>query len=102
MELWGRGRRGRRRGNGGIGLSRGVSLTLGEARRATPTHCSASCTDCAKVSTGEEGAVEVYPLEASRALEGVSAHIKVTNGAGVPRARIIADGARVWMNIATN
>ena len=30
--------------------------------------------------------MEVYPPEASRTLEGVSAHIKVTNGAGVPRA----------------
>ena len=67
---------------GGIGLSRGASLTLGAARRATPTHCCASCTDCAKVSVDEGGAVEVYPLEASRTLEGVSAHIKVTNGAG--------------------
>ena len=99
---WGRGRSGRKRGNGGIGLNRGASLTLGAARRATPTHCSASCTDCVKVSTGEGGAVEVYPLEVSRTLEGVSAHIKVTKGPKVPGVRIITNGARVWMNIATN
>ena len=72
-EPWGRGRRGCRHGNGGIGLSRGASLTLGAARRAVPTPCSTSCTDCAKVSMGEGGAVEVYPLEASRTVEGVSA-----------------------------
>ena len=32
----------------------------------------------------------------------VSAHIRVTNGAGVPGARIVTDGARIWMDIATN
>ena len=77
-------------------------MTLGAARPATPTHCCASYADCAKVSAGEGGAVEVYPLEASRTLDEVSAHIKVTNGAGVPGARIITDGTRVWMNNATN
>ena len=46
--------------------------------------------------------MEVYSFEASKTLEGVSAHIKVTNGAGVPGGRIITDRARVWMNIATN
>ena len=77
-------------------------MTLGVARRATPTHCSASCTDCAKLSKGKGGAVEVYPLEASRTLKGVSAHIEVTAGAGVPGAGVVADGSRVWMDIATN
>ena len=81
------------RRNDGIGRSRGARLTLDAARRATPTHCSASCTDSAKVSTGVEGAVKVYPLEASSTLKGVSAHIKVTDGAGVPGARIVTDGA---------
>ena len=51
---------------------------------------------------GEGGAVEVHPLEASSTLKGVSAHIKVTDGAGVPGARIVMDGTRVWMDIATN
>ena len=90
----GEGGRGRRRCNRGIGLSRGASFTLGAARRATPTHCSASCTYYAKLSTGEGGAVEVYPLEASTTLKGFSAHIKVIDGAGVPGARIVADDAR--------
>ena len=44
----------------------------------------------------------MYPLEASRTLEGVSADIKVTDGAGVPGARIVTHGARVWMKIVTN
>ena len=79
-EPWERGRRGRRRGNGGTGLNGGASLTMRAARQATPTYCCASCTDCTKVSTGEGGAVEVYPLEASRTLVGVSAHIKVEQG----------------------
>ena len=77
-------------------------MTLGTARPATPIHCSAGCTDCAKVSMDEGGAVEVYPLEASSTLKGVSAHIKVTDGAGVPEARIVTNGAWVWMGIATN
>ena len=46
--------------------------------------------------------MEVYPLEASSSLKGVSAHIKVTDGVGVPGARIVTNGARVWMYIATN
>ena len=77
-------------------------MTLGPAHRATPTHCSASCTDCAKASTGKGGAEEVHPLEASRTLKGVSAYIEVTDGAGVPGARMVTDGARVRMDIATN
>ena len=101
-EPWVRGWRGRRRRNEGTGLSGGASFALGMARRATPTQCSASCTDCAKVSTDEGGAVEVYPLAASRALTRVSAHIKVADGAGVPGVRMVADGARVRMDFATN
>ena len=101
-EPCGRGWRECRRHNEGIGLSRGAGLTLGAARRATPTHYSASCTDFAKVITGEGGAVEVYPLEASSTLKGVSAHIKVTDGAEVPGVRIVTNGARVRMDIATN
>ena len=62
------------------GLNGGASLTMGAARQATPTYCCASCTDCTKVSMGEGGAVEVYPLEASRTLVGVSPHIKVEQG----------------------
>ena len=46
--------------------------------------------------------MEVYPLEASSILKGVSAHIKVTDGAELPGARIVTDGPRVWMDIATN
>ena len=99
---WGKGWRERRRRNEGIGLSGRASFVLGVARRATPIHCSASCTDCAKVSTGKGGAKEVHPLEASRALKRVSAHIKVADGAGVPGVRMVADGARVRMDIATN
>ena len=101
-EPWGRGWRGCRLRNGGTGLSGGASLTLGAARRETPTHCSASCTDCAKVSTGKGRAEEVHPLEASRTLKGVSAYIKVTDEAGVPGAKMVTDGARVRMDIATN
>ena len=98
----GRGWRGRRRRNGGTGQSGGASLTSGAARRATPTHCSASCTDCTKVSSCKGRAEEVHPLEASRTLKGVSAHIEVTDGAGVPGARMVTDGARVRMDIPTN
>ena len=75
---------------------------MGAARWATPNHCSASCTDCAKVSIGEGGAEEVHPFEASRTLKRVSVHIEVTDGAGVPGARMVTDGARVKMDIATN
>ena len=83
-EPWGRGWSGSRRRNEGTGLGGGASFALGVARRATPTHCSASCTDCAKGSTGKGEAEEVHPLEASRALKNASAHIKVADGAGVP------------------
>ena len=51
---------------------------------------------------GKGGVEGVHPLEASRAMKGVSAHIKVTDGAGVPGARMVTDGARVRMDIATN
>ena len=44
----------------------------------------------------------MHPLEASRALKRVSAHIKVADKAGVPGVRIVADGARVRMDIVTN
>ena len=44
----------------------------------------------------------MHPLETSRALKGVSAHMKVTNGAGVPGAGMVTDRARVRMDIATN
>ena len=101
-EPWARGWRGHKHRNEGIGLSGRASFALGVARRATPTHCSASCTDCAKVSTGKGGAKKVHPLEASRALKRVFAHIKVADGAGVPGLRMVADGARVRMDIATN
>ena len=101
-EPWGRGRRGRRCCNEGTGLSGEASFALGVARWATPTHCSASCTDCAKVSTGKGGSEEMHPLEESRALKRVSAYIKVADGTGVPGARMVTDGARVRMDIATN
>ena len=100
--LGGGGWRGRRWHNEGTGLSREASFASGVARRAMPTYCSASCTDCAKVSTGKGGAEEVHPLETGRALKRVSAHIKVADGAGLPGARMVADGARVRMDIATN
>ena len=77
-------------------------MILGPAHRAAPTHCSASCTDCAKASKGKGRAEEVLPLEASGTLKGVSAHIEVADGAGVPGARMVTDGARVRMDIATN
>ena len=72
------------------------------ARWASPAHCSASCTDCAKGSPGKGGANEMHPLEASRALKRISAHIQMADGAGVPGVRMIADGAWVRMDIATN
>ena len=93
--------RGCRRRNEGTGLRGGASFALGVARRATPAFCSASCTDIAKVSPGKGGAKEVDPLEASRALKRVSANIQVADGAGVPGVRMVADGARVRMDIAT-
>ena len=100
-EPWRRGWRGRKRCNERTGLSGGASFALGVAHWATPTHCSASCTDCAKVSTGKGGAKEVDSLEANRALKRVSADIKVADGAGIPWVRMVADGARVRMDIAT-
>ena len=97
-EPWGRGHR---RGSEETGLSGDASFPLGMARRATPTHCSASCADCAKVSTVKGGAEEVHPLRASRALKRVSTHITMADGAGVPGARMVGDRARVRMDIAT-
>ena len=44
----------------------------------------------------------MHPLEASRALKRVSAHIQMADGAGVPGVRMVADGARVRMDITTN
>ena len=44
----------------------------------------------------------MHPLEASRALKRVSAHIQMADGAGVPRVRMVADGARVRMGITTS
>ena len=54
---------------------------LGMARWASPAHCSASCTDCAKVSTGKKRAKEMHPLEASRALKRISADGRWSKGA---------------------
>ena len=55
-----------------------------------------------EVCTGKGGAKEMYPLEASRALKRISAHIKVADGAGVPGVRMVADMARVRMDITSN
>ena len=44
----------------------------------------------------------MLPLEASKSLKRVSAHIKVADRAGVPGVRMVADGAWVRINIATN
>ena len=44
----------------------------------------------------------MHPLEASRALKRISAHIQMADRAGVPGVRMVADGARVRMDIATN
>ena len=44
----------------------------------------------------------MHPLEASRALKRVSTHIQMADGAGVPGVRMVADGARVRMDITTN
>ena len=44
----------------------------------------------------------MHPLEASRALKRISAHIQMADGAGVPGVRMVADGAWVRMDIATN
>ena len=91
----GEGWRGRRRRNKETGQSGGASFPLGMTRRASPAHCSASCTDCAKVSTCKGGAKEMHPLEASRALKRISANIQMADGTGVPGVRMVADGAWV-------
>ena len=88
----GRGWRGRRRRNKETGLSGGASFPLGMAHWASPAHCKASCTDCAKVSMGKGGAKEMHPLEASRALKRISAHIQMADGAGVPGVRMVLMG----------
>ena len=44
----------------------------------------------------------MHPLEASRALKRVSAHIQKADGAWVPGVRMVADGAQVRMDITTN
>ena len=44
----------------------------------------------------------MHPLEASRALKRVSANIQMADGAGVPGVRMVADGARVRMDVTTN
>ena len=45
---------------------------------------------------------EMHPLEASRALRRISAHIQMADGARVPGVRMVADGAWVRVDIATN
>ena len=44
----------------------------------------------------------MYLLEAIVHQRKYLPHIKVTDGAEVPGARVVTDGARVWMDIATN
>ena len=44
----------------------------------------------------------MHPLKASRALKRISAHIQMADGAGVPGVRMVADGAWVRVDIATN
>ena len=44
----------------------------------------------------------MHPLEASRVLKRISAHIQMADGAGVPGVRMVADGAWVRVDIATN
>ena len=44
----------------------------------------------------------MHPLEASRALKRISAHIQMADGARVPGVRMVADGARVRVDISTN
>ena len=41
-------------------------------------------------------------FEASRALKRISAHIQMADGARVPGVRMVADGAWVRVDIATN
>ena len=47
-------------------------------------------------------AKEMHPLEASRALKRISAHIQMADGARVPGVKMVADGAWVRVDIATN
>ena len=42
----------------------------------------------------------MHPLEASRALKRISAHIQMADGARVPGVRMVADGAWVRVDIA--
>ena len=44
----------------------------------------------------------MHPLEASRALKRISAHIQMADGARVPGVRMVADGVWVRVDIATN
>ena len=55
-----------------------------------------------KSASGKKGAKEMHPLEASRALKRISAHIQMADGARVPGVRMVADGAWVRVDIATN
>ena len=41
----------------------------------------------------------MHPLEASRALKRISAHIQMADGARVPGVRMVADGAWVRVGI---
>ena len=41
----------------------------------------------------------MHPLEASRALKRISAHIQMADGARVPGVRMVADGAWVRVDI---
>ena len=43
----------------------------------------------------------MHPLEASRALKRISVHIQMADKAGVLGVRMVADGARVRMDITT-
>ena len=44
----------------------------------------------------------MHPLKASRALKRISTHIQMADGAGVPGVRMVADGAWVRVDIATD
>ena len=94
---------GRRRRNKETGLSGGASFLLGMARWASPANCSAELHRlCEESARGKKEAKEMYPLEASRALKRISAHIQMADGARVPGVRMVADGAWVRVDIATN
>ena len=41
----------------------------------------------------------MHPLEASRALKRISAHIQMADGARVPGVRMVADGAWVMVDM---